>query len=69
MFPVEIRIADEDRLIETMELMRTWLDHQHFQPAAFRYKLGAKRVVFRVDFTAAAEADAFAKAFSGSVLV
>ena len=68
MFPVEVRIVDEGALIDTMETMRTWLDHQHFEPSFFRYKLGAKLVVLRVDFTVENEALAFAKAFSGQVV-
>ena len=69
MFPVEVSIFDEDTLVETMETMRTWLDHQHFEPAFFRYKLGAKLVVLRIDFAIETEASAFAKAFSGKVVV
>ena len=68
MFPVEVRLVDEDLLVETMETMRTWLDHQHFEPSVFRYKLGAHVVVVRVDFTAETEAAAFAKAFSGKII-
>ena len=68
MFPVEIRLDGEDHLAETMESMRSWLDHQRFEPAAFRYKLGATMVVFRIEFRMAAEAEAFAKAFGGAVV-
>jgi hypothetical protein len=67
MFPVEIRICDEEKLAETMESMRSWLDHQHYEPAGFRYRLGAKMVVFRVDFAVSAEAEAFAREFGGSI--
>ena len=68
MFPVEVNIFDEDALGETMETMRTWLDHQHFEPSSFRYRLGAQLVVLRVDFSIEAQAAAFAKAFSGNVV-
>ena len=69
MFPVEVSIFNEDTLVETMETMRTWLDHQRFEPTFFRYKLGAKVVVVRIDFTVEMEAAAFARAFSGKVVV
>ena len=67
MFPVEVHIFDDDKLVATMETMRTWLDHQRFEPSFFRYKLGGRLVVVRVDFTVEDEALAFAKAFSGNV--
>ena len=68
MFPVEIPIFDERRLVETMESMRTWLDHKRFEPAAFRYSYGRSRLVFRIDFSAEAQAIDFAKAFSGEIV-
>ena len=68
MFPVEVLIADEDKLVETIETMRTWLDHKRFEPAVFRYSFGDARILFQVDFANEAEAAEFAKAFAGSVI-
>ena len=64
MFRVEIRLSDEDRLIETVEAMRTWLKAQEFVPSTFGYSLASSRVLFRVDFASAAQATARSKAFS-----
>ena len=69
MFRVEIRLSDEDRLVETVEAMRTWLDAANFVPTTFGYSLSSARILFRVDFTSEAQAVAFAKAFDGAVVV
>ena len=68
MFPVEIPLVDENKLAETLESMRTWLDHKRFEPATFRYSFGAARILFQVDFAIEEEAADFAKAFGGKVL-
>jgi hypothetical protein len=65
-FPVEIRIA-EDALTARMATMREWLDHQRFEPAVFRYTFTSPGILFRVEFTLEAQAEAFAKAFDGQV--
>jgi hypothetical protein len=69
MFPVEIRIPNEEALAETMQTMRTWLDHQRFEPLTFRYTFETARILFRVDFALEAEAAAFARAFEGKLVV
>jgi len=63
-FTVEICIP-EDALTARMTLIREWLDHQHFEPAAFRYTFASRDLLFRVEFTVEAQAVAFAKAFGG----
>ena len=68
MFPVEVILVEDDALSHTMEAMRTWLDHRHFEPAAFRYSFGAAAIVCRVEFTIEAQASAFAQAFGGKVV-
>jgi hypothetical protein len=69
MFRVEIRLSDENRLVETVEAMRTWLKAQEFVPSTFGYSLASTRVLFRVDFASEAQAAAFAKAFEGAIVV
>jgi hypothetical protein len=68
MFRVEIRLADEDRLVAMVTAMRTWLDEQEFAPLTFGYSLASARVLFRVDFAREAEAAVFAAAFDGAVI-
>ena len=68
MFRVEIHLADEDRLVEMVTTMRTWLDEHEFAPVTFGYSLASARVVFRVVFTSDAEATAFATAFGGAIV-
>jgi len=68
MFRVEIHLADEDRLVEMVTTMRTWLDEHEFAPVTFGYSLASARVVFRVVFTSEAEATAFATAFAGAIV-
>jgi hypothetical protein len=68
MFRVEIRLADEDRLVEMVTTMRTWLDEHGFAPLTFGYSLASARVVFRVVFTSETEAAAFATAFDGTIV-
>jgi hypothetical protein len=46
--------------------IRTWLDHERVQPSAFRLMPGG--TVFRVEFNAMREAEAFARAFPGEVI-
>ena len=67
MFPVEVPLADENKLAATIEAMRTWLDHRRFEPTVFRYSFGGARIMFHIDFAAEAEAVEFARAFNGEV--
>lgn len=50
-----------------MAAMRVWLDERRFEPSNFSCRDSAAGVLVRVDFKAAAEADAFARQFSGTV--
>lgn len=68
MYAVEIALSEKDRLGETIEAMRTWLDHQRFEPATFRYSFASARVLFHLGFAIDAEAAAFAHAFGGKVV-
>jgi hypothetical protein len=43
MFCVEIRLADEDRLVAMVTAMRAWLDEQEFAPLTFSYSLASAR--------------------------
>jgi hypothetical protein len=67
MFSVE-RVIGEESIVDTMETMRTWLDHKHYEPATFRYTFTAGGVVFRVDFANESAAADFAVAFHGKLL-
>ena len=68
MFRVEVALPDIDRLVQTVEAMRNWLDSQKFMPLTFGYSLTSARVLFRIDFASETHADAFAKAFDGSII-
>jgi hypothetical protein len=64
---VEVQRDGED-LAVPMEKMRTWLDNQRIQPTAFRLSLLPGATIFRVEFRAASDAEAFARAFAGQVV-
>jgi hypothetical protein len=64
MFSVE-RMIGEESIVDTMEAMRTWLDHKHYEPATFRYTFTSGGVVFRVDFSNETAAADFATGVSG----
>ena len=53
---------------DTMAQMRTWLDRMGYAPVMFRLGHARRGAVFRVEFAAAAQADAFALAFDGRLL-
>lgn len=67
MFSVE-RVIGEEAIADTMETMRTWLDHKRYEPAIFRYTFIADGVLFRVDFVNERAAADFAMAFHGKLL-
>lgn len=67
MFSVE-RVIGEESIVDSMETMRTWLDHKHYEPATFRYTFTGAGVVFRVDFANERAAADFAMAFRGKLL-
>lgn len=60
--------AAGDALTEQMKRMRTWLDHQGFEPSSFRLGVADARKSLRVYFKMEAEAAAFASEFGGSLL-
>ena len=49
--------------------MRTWLDGMHIEPVVFRLSIIPGGTIFRVEFRLASEAEAFASALAGKVLV
>jgi hypothetical protein len=51
-----------------MAEIRAWLDHEHIQPSIFRLSLMPDGTIFRVEFNAMREAEAFARAFGGQVI-
>ena len=66
MYVVEFR-HDGDGLAEPMAKIRTWLDRERIQPSVFRLSLILGATIFRLEFKAATEAEAFARAFGGQV--
>ena len=52
-----------------MNQMRTWLDGKGIEPVIFRLSLIPGGTIFRVEFRLASEAEAFASALPGKVLV
>ena len=67
MYAVEF-FHEGDGLAEPMEQIRTWLDHEHVQPSIFRLSLVRGGKIFRLDFNAVSEAEAFLQAFGGRVI-
>ena len=67
MFIVEF-FNQGDGLAGPMEQMRTWLDNEHVQPSVFRLSPIPGGTVFRMEFNAIREAEAFARAFSAQVI-
>jgi hypothetical protein len=51
-----------------MAKIRTWLDRKRIQPSVFRLSLVLGATIFRLEFKAATEAEAFARAFGGQVI-
>jgi hypothetical protein len=67
MYIVEVRHGG-DGLAAPMAEIRTWLDDQQMQPSVFRLSLAAGGTIFRLEFKAATDAEAFAHAFGGQVI-
>ena len=63
---VEIR-RDGGDLVGPMAQMRTWLDGMGIQPSCFRMSLVSGGTLFRLEFAAARDAVAFARALGGTV--
>lgn len=66
-FTVEVRLIGGD-LITSMKHMRTWLDRQRIEPAAFRHSAGGAGITFRVDFKLECDAVAFVRGFGGRLI-
>ena len=67
MYVVEFR-HDGDGLAEPMADIRSWLDHQRIQPSVFQLSLIPRATIFHLEFKAAIDAEAFARAFDGQVI-
>jgi hypothetical protein len=65
---VEIRFAAEN-FRELILRVRGWLNCENAQPSTFRYWLSKPDSVLRVDFEIGEQAQAFAQAFNGVILV
>ena len=65
---VEIRFVGES-FQELISRVRGWLDEENFQPTTFRYWLSEPHSALRVNFESEEQAQAFAQAFGGVVLV
>ena len=65
---VEIRFAGEN-FHEVKSRVRGWLNCENAQPSTFRYWLSEPDSVLRVNFESEEQAQAFAQAFGGVVLV
>ena len=69
MVAVEIQIISQDNLAHMMTRMREWLDGRRVEPSSFRYIFAPPDILMRIDFSAEDEADAFANAFDGRVVL
>lgn len=67
LYSVEVRLIGGN-LAASLTQMRTWLDHQRFEPDAFRHSIGGAGITFRVDFKHETEALKFARAFGGRMI-
>jgi hypothetical protein len=65
---VEIRFAGE-HFRDVIFRVRGWLDRENVQPTTFRYWLYEPASVLRVNFELEEQAQSFAQAFGGVVLV
>ena len=66
--PVEICRVDKE-LTRLMSEMREWLDRNRFEPDSFRQSVTVEGVVCHLEFKIPEEAEAFAAAFGGQVIV
>ena len=65
---VEIRFAGET-FRDAISRVRRWLDDKNVEPTTFRYWLYEPDSVLRVNFELEEQAEAFAQAFQGVVLI
>jgi hypothetical protein len=66
-YTVEVRLINAD-MLSFMSDMRTWLDHNRFEPDAFRCSRGTPLTTYRLDFKSEDQAMAFAQVFGGRLL-
>lgn len=67
LYTVEVRLIGSE-IAASMTQMRTWLDHNRFEPDGFRQSSGGAGITFRIDFKVEQEALAFADAFAGRMI-
>ena len=67
MYLVEVLYAGPD-LAGPMAELREWLDMHQIEPSLFTMTIGSKNVIFRLQFAAAADADAVLRAFDGQTI-
>ena len=61
----EVRILDDDDLVERLTDMRKWLDNHRFNPSTFTYFFLDPGMKIHVAFKVTEEAEAFAQEFRG----
>jgi hypothetical protein len=64
----EVRIPDDNDLVERLTDMRDWLDNNQFKPSTFTYFFLDTGMRIRVTFEVTKEAEAFARKFHGSLI-
>lgn len=64
----EVRISDDEDLVERLKDMRVWLDGHRFEPSTFTYFYLEPGMMIRVAFDIDEEARAFADRFGGYLL-
>ena len=67
LYVAEMPVTEAD-LTAQMKRMRTWLDHQGYEPSSFRLGHTSGRKSVRVSFAIEAEAAAFVSEFGGSLV-
>ena len=67
LYTVQVHL-DGDDIGAGISGVRNWLDEHNLDPGTFHYRVGAKHVRLRIDFTTLTDRAAFAEAFGGMVL-
>jgi hypothetical protein len=68
LYTVDVRFTGNE-VVGLMSNMRTWLDHRRLEPNTFRQITERDAASFRLEFKNEHEAEAFAQAFGGRVVV
>jgi hypothetical protein len=68
MATAEIRFSQPGEIASEIRQMRTWLDHQRYEPSRFTYDLKDGTAIIRLQFKLREEAELFARAFHGRVV-